>query len=266
MNDRLRLPLRFDAEAMLADVLGLEPIEWIEHFVKDNYEGSWSVLPLRAAAGATHPVQMIYSDPAAESFHDSPLLGRCPSLQRALAKFCCPLQSVRLMKLTPGSRIKPHSDHDLSPEFGRARLHIPITTNPAVDFLLNGEPVVMRAGECWYLRLADTHSVFNGGESDRIHLVVDAVVDPWLEEMLRRSEEPAARSSSPDSVCSDLHAFREAVLADSSLQQRLDRIEERTAFIAEVLRAASELGFRLDAIQIEAAMQQRIRDWHQRAL
>jgi len=64
-------------------------------------------------------------------------------------------------------------------------LHIPIVTNEEVDFRLNGEQVILREGECWYLRLSDLHSVENNGQFDRVHLVIDAVVNDWLESQLK---------------------------------------------------------------------------------
>lgn len=188
VNDRLKLDLRFDAEAMRRDVARLDASDWVDHFVPQNYEGSWSVLPLRAPAGARHPIQMIYSDPACDTFVDTPLLQRCTYFPQVLAAFQCPLHAVRLMKLTPGSTIKPHADHDLEAEQGRVRLHIPVATNADVDFRLNGEPIVMREGECWYLRLSETHAVANRGRTDRVHLVIDALVNPWLEDQLMRAE------------------------------------------------------------------------------
>jgi hypothetical protein len=188
MNDRLRLPFRFDAVAMQADVRRLEQGSWVEHFVKQNYEGAWDVLPLRASASAKHPVQMIYSDPSATAYVDTPLLALCPAIAEALETFQCSLEAVRLMRLGPGSVIKPHRDHDLDIEHGRARLHVPIATNPDVDFQLNGERVVLEEGECWYLRLSDPHAVANRGAADRIHLVIDAVVSPWLHEQIARAQ------------------------------------------------------------------------------
>ena len=149
MRDRLRLAVRFDPGALGRDLSLLEEGEWVDHFVKQNYEGTWRVLPLRAPAGAVHPIKMIYSDPACDTFVDTPLLARCSYFQQVLAAFQCPLQAVRLMKLTPGSAIKPHTDHDLAPEHLRARLHIPVTTNPDVDFRLNGPAVMMGEGQCW---------------------------------------------------------------------------------------------------------------------
>lgn len=193
MTDRIRLGLGFDAAALQRDLRALEREGWTDHFVTQNYDGDWGVIPLRGTAGATHPVAMIYSDPTATAFEDTPFLARAPAFQEALGAFECPLQSVRLMKLTPGSRIKEHTDHGLAAEAGAVRLHVPVTTNPGVRFVLNGTRVDMREGECWYLRLTDPHAVENGGTSDRVHLVIDAGVNPWLEAQLAGGTTPASR-------------------------------------------------------------------------
>jgi len=178
--DRIRLPLAFDAAALAADLASLEGTEWTAHFVKQNYEGDWSALPLRAKAGATHPIMMIYSDPTATAFEDTPLLARLPAIAAAVAAFECPLRAVRLMRLTPGSAILEHRDGDLDGALGCVRIHVPVTTNPGVEFLLNRMPVSMAPGEAWYVRLSDPHSVANRGGADRVHLVIDAQVNGWL--------------------------------------------------------------------------------------
>ncbi len=185
--DRVQLPLSFDAARLARDLDALSGDDWVEHFVRQNYEGDWSVIPLRAPAGATHPVMMIYPDPSASEFTDTPLLARTPYMREVLAAFACPLEAVRLMRLTPGSVIKEHRDHDLEFESGRARIHIPVTTNPQVEFLINRVPVTMAPGSAWYLRLSDPHSVANRGTSDRVHLVIDAVANGWLAAMMARA-------------------------------------------------------------------------------
>jgi hypothetical protein len=183
--DRVRLPFAFDGDRLRADLDIVVGETWVDHFVKQNYEGDWSVLPLRYAAGATHPILKAYSSPTATVFEDGPLFGRAPYFREVVARFECPVQAVRLMRLTPGSRIKEHKDHDLAAEWGAARVHIPITTNADVEFLLNREPVAMLPGSVWYLRLADPHSVYNGGMTDRVHLVIDCTANDWLVEILR---------------------------------------------------------------------------------
>lgn len=178
--DRLPLPFRFDSVLLARDLANLSSAAWVRHYVKANYDGDWSVVPLRAPAGERHPLRMIYADPACKVFEDTPLLAACPYFGEIIATFQAPLRTVRLMRLTAGSVIKEHHDVDLSFEDGTVRLHIPVATNPDVDFRLNGTRVALEAGSCWYLRLSDPHSVANRGSSDRVHLVVDMVVNDWV--------------------------------------------------------------------------------------
>ena len=184
MLDRIKLPMKFDIARLKADLDKVKSKEWIEHFVKRNFDGDWSVIPLRGKAGATHPVMMIYSDASCTEFENTPYLEGTNYFTEVFNAFQCPLNSVRLMKLTPGSKILEHFDFDLNADEGNARLHLAIETNPDVDFRLNGERVLLEEGDCWYLRLSDPHSVANRGESNRIHLVLDVTVNPWLLEML----------------------------------------------------------------------------------
>jgi hypothetical protein len=89
------------------------------------------------------------------------------------------------MRLTPGSVIKEHNDMDLSFEDGTVRIHVPVVTNADVEFYLNRIRVVLDAGSAWYLRLSDPHSVVNRGSSDRVHMVIDAEVNRWVEDILK---------------------------------------------------------------------------------
>ncbi|GHC47134.1 aspartyl/asparaginyl beta-hydroxylase domain-containing protein [Roseibacillus persicicus] len=186
LPDRLQLQLQFSPAKLLEDLQRLEASDWIAHFVTQNYEGSWDVLPLRGPAHAEHPVMMAYSDPTCEDWADTPFLASCPYIQSVLAEFPFELSAVRLMSLSPGSKIKEHCDHDLSLEDGTIRLHIPVRTSELVEFRLNGSLVRMKAGECWYLRLSEPHSVFNGSDISRVHLVIDALVTPAVVQFLAK--------------------------------------------------------------------------------
>jgi len=178
--DRLQLPLSFDPALLRRDLDALSATAWTEHFVRQNYEGDWSVIPLRCTAGETHPVRMIYSDPTATEFVDTRFLDPCPYFREVIAAFACEVRSVRLMRLTPGSVIKEHTDLDLGVEGGTARIHVPVTTNPDVEFLLNRRRIDMKEGQAWYLRLGDPHAVANRGAEDRVHLVLDLMANDWL--------------------------------------------------------------------------------------
>src|SRR5271170_4435793 len=70
LPDRLRLPLSFDPDRLARDMRAVESSGWIAHFVPQNYEGDWSVIPLRGRAGATHPIIMISADPSCQDFEN----------------------------------------------------------------------------------------------------------------------------------------------------------------------------------------------------
>ena len=185
LPDRVRLPLAFDPTPLAADLAAFAEGDWTRHFVRDNYQGSWSAIPLRAAIGETHPVRMIGQLRFEHDFADTGFLLRAPALRAALGRFRCPLKAARLMRLGPGSRILEHVDPDIDAAAGWARLHVPLVTNDRVSFRLAGAPVEMAPGSCWYLRLSEPHAAANDGATDRVHLVIDAVVDDWLAGLLR---------------------------------------------------------------------------------
>lgn len=176
----VRLALRCDPAGLQQDLRQLADDEWVAHYNADDHHGAWHAAALRTRAGALHPIQAIYADPAAGTFADTPLLARCPHLRAALDAFACPLRGVRLMRLGPGAEILPHRDHELGLPHGVARIHVPVCTNPEVDFRLDGRRIAMAPGEVWYLDFGRTHAVANRGATDRVHLVLDCEADDWL--------------------------------------------------------------------------------------
>ena len=182
MRSEALLPFRFDGTLLRADTESLDPADWVPHFNTRFYEGDWSGAALRAVGGAS---AQLYPDPGAlAAFADTPLLDRCPNTRAALETFRCPLLAVRFLRLGPGSRILAHRDFNLGYADGEVRIHVPVSTGPGVEFLLDGTRVEMAPGEAWYLDLNLTHSVVNAGDRPRIHLVVDCVVDGWLRSVL----------------------------------------------------------------------------------
>lgn len=178
----VKLPLEFDAELLAAEVAALDADEWVPHFNAAYYEGDWSGVSLRSVGGLT---KMLFSDPSRrDQIADTPLVARCPGLAAAMGEFHCPLEAVRLLRLGPHARIREHSDIDLGLEIGELRVHVPVTSNPEVAFYLDGQRVDMQPGEAWYMELSLPHRVENDGAGDRVHLVVDCLLNDWLAEML----------------------------------------------------------------------------------
>lgn len=173
----LKLPFLFDAELLNADLGQFVATEWTPHFNTYNYEGDWSGIALRSTEGAN--VQL-YPDPNATAFVDTAMMARCSYIPAVLKTFECELETVRFLRLGAGANIRKHRDFKLGFEDGVARIHIPVKTNPRVEFYLDGDRVEMSAGEAWYLNFNLEHSVNNRSDEDRVHLVIDCIVNDWL--------------------------------------------------------------------------------------
>jgi mannose-6-phosphate isomerase-like protein (cupin superfamily) len=63
------------------------------------------------------------------------------------------------------------------------RVHIPIQTNQEVEFAVAGQPLPMSEGDCWYVNFNLPHRIHNRGTTDRVHLVIDCVLNDWLRGM-----------------------------------------------------------------------------------
>jgi len=178
MVTSLKLPFQFDPVRLTADLGRIAAEEWVPHFNKSIYEGDWSGVALRSVGGKA---MQLYPDPTAtDRFADTETLGRCLYYQEVLVTLQCPLTSVRLLRLQAGSSIAEHCDYRLGYEDGEVRIHVPIVTDQDVAFFLAGERVPLAVGECWYLNVNLPHRVENRSRIDRIHLVIDCVVNEWL--------------------------------------------------------------------------------------
>jgi hypothetical protein len=77
-------------------------------------------------------------------------------------------------KLLAGGKIKPH--HDQHPSFHCGhRIHVPITTNSRVRFMIDGQPYQFQVGQAYELNNQKQHSVMNKGKEDRITFIFDYV-------------------------------------------------------------------------------------------
>ncbi len=192
----LQLPTRFNAQQMQQEVNALAEMNWLSHYNKKYYEGDWTVISLRSADGRANNIYSLHASASLTgkaAYQDTPLLDQCPYIKEVLSYFECEKTMVRLMKLNAGAVIKPHKDQDMNFEEGEVRFHIPVYTNELVSFFIEDERIPMQEGECWYLNLSLEHRVNNAGQTDRVHLVIDCMVNDWVKEKfsepgLRRKE------------------------------------------------------------------------------
>ena len=75
-------------------------------------------------------------------------------------------------KLAAGGRIATHRDGH--PSFHCShRIHVPLTTNPRVRFMIDGRPYRLEVGQAYEINNQLAHSVMNKGAEDRITLIFD---------------------------------------------------------------------------------------------
>lgn len=180
----LKLPRRYCAETLAAEVIALPDTAWLPH--PGRIVGNDAV-PLVTPGGA---ITNAFAGPMAPTAH----LQASPYIMRIMADLGAVWGRSRLMGLAPGATVPEHVDVG---HYWRThlRIHIPVVTNSGVEFTCAGETVHMQAGECWIFDSFRVHDVRNGGTQKRIHLVLDTVGGDILWDLMR---EGAANGRDPE--------------------------------------------------------------------
>ena len=172
----LKLPFTFDASIIK---------EEITQFSKTDYYDIYNPSVELETLWSKNLIEPIGGPDAPPKFLPNTALEQCSYLMSILNTFQCKKETFRIHALDPGAHIRPHRDIGYSLEHGKVRLHIPVQTNNQVEILLNNAPVKMQEGECWYCNFHITHEVHNHGDEPRIHLILDCMVNEWLEDIFR---------------------------------------------------------------------------------
>ena len=157
-----RLPVRFDAARLLAEIAVLPDSAWARH--PNEIEGN-SALRLVSADGGENDDVFGLMQPTAH-------LRQCPYIRQVLSSFGVVWNRSRLMRLDARSTVPEHADINYQ-WFYRVRMHIPIVTRPEVRFHCGGQSVHMAPGEAWIFDNWRRHHVENPTDEARIHLVAD---------------------------------------------------------------------------------------------
>jgi hypothetical protein len=178
-NSFLKMPFALDGKQLQTDLEKCLELNWKDHFNPNDYSGDWKGIALRSASGnetdiLSHP-DSVYSD--------TQLLKSCPYFSEIIQQLKCDLETIRLLRLAPGSVINEHRDRGTGYSFGNFRLHIVIRTDSNVVFKVDGEILPMKEGECWYADFDKPHSVENKSGKDRIHLIIDCVRNDWSDKL-----------------------------------------------------------------------------------
>lgn len=241
----LLLPLEVDLPGMLADLGHCLAAQWQPHFNQRDYEGGWDSIALRSQDGQSTTV---FAHPD-RPYLDTPLLQQCPAFQAALGAIACEKESVRLLRQDAGGEIKTHRDIGLHYSDGVFRLHIPLVTNPDVAFVVDGQRLPMQPGQCWFGDFSLPHSVINGGNTERIHLVVDCIRNAWTDDWFAAAgfdesdfEPPKMDEATRQQVLAQLReqegegatALIATLEAESKAYKEAEYMDRTLAFLGEV--------------------------------
>jgi hypothetical protein len=173
----LKLPIRFDPDALAAEVRALPTSAWTPH--PTGFVGNEAVRLVSPFGEPTDDIE----GPMAPTED----LKRSEYIRQIMAELGAVWGRSRLMGLAAGQEVPSHIDINY---YWRThlRIHIPVVTNPGVLFTCGDETVHMAAGECWVFDSFRWHDVQNKGNDQRIHLVLDTVGGGLMPELMRAAE------------------------------------------------------------------------------
>ncbi|AGC75377.1 aspartyl/asparaginyl beta-hydroxylase [Nonlabens dokdonensis] len=174
----IQLPFKFDVELIKKE---------LSQFSKEDYRDIYNSSVTLETLWLIHLIEPINDTNGLPVFLPNATLKKCPYLLSVFETFLCPVETFRIHVLDPGASIQPHRDNGYSMENGMVRLHIPIQTHKKVQLIIDKEPVVMHAGECWYCNFHKVHEVHNKSDEPRIHLILDCKVNEWFKEIFEKS-------------------------------------------------------------------------------
>ncbi len=174
------------AEALAKAVLGSTREQWCaETLRQDRYEQHHDTESLILCFCDGWPDLVMMKGPAWDRLYPY----AAPVVNDILARgYVRGGKVIRMMaaKLKPGGEIALHAD--THPSFGIGhRIHVPLKTNDAVEFLLDGQHVSMQAFHAYEIDNRRKHAVRNAGDDDRVHLIFDYVPPHALENRDRQA-------------------------------------------------------------------------------
>jgi quercetin dioxygenase-like cupin family protein len=217
----LRFPMTFDAQRLKADLEKVLGKQWVSHYNTGAYSGNWTSIALLSAGGNSQQINALSVEK--EPVVETEVMEECTYFREVLNSFHFEKTTARLLCLEVGAEIKPHRDYCLGYEDGVFRMHIPVITNPDVEFILAGERLVMDEGSCWYINANEEHSVANRGTENRIHLVIDGERNAWTDQLFF--------AMAPE----EQFQHRKAIMSEADKKRMIEELEQLGTPAAKLL-------------------------------
>lgn len=238
----IRLPLRFDTARLASEVSQFGEDAWRPH--PQGYPGN-TALPLIAAHGDPS------NDQTKGPMRATRYLDACPYIRQVLASFNSVIGRTRLMRIDGNGEATAHVDTNYY-WLQRVRIHVPIITDPAVEFICGRKSMFMPAGESWIFDTWRTHNVVNPNPTRRIHLVADSLGSAAFWDLVDRTGEEPALVPFDSAKKADLHleTVNQPVIMSPYEQESL------------VALLFGDLPAGTDSQEFRAEITRFMRDWH----
>lgn len=93
-----------------------------------------------------------------------------------------------IVNLTPGRSLTPHIDvhwfHSVS-----KRIHVPVVSNSESFLTFENRPYHLQPGKVYEINNRITHSGFNSGSTDRVHVIIDLMSRDVFSEAIERKQD-----------------------------------------------------------------------------
>jgi hypothetical protein len=161
-----------DSQPLIDKVLSMSEEDWQEQQYRQNaysvHEHTQSLVMVFCSGW---PELKVTREPSWDALKDIAV----PLMHEVIQSYYPPGGTIiRAMaaKLVVGGIISPHQDSHQS-FVNSHRIHIPITTNPGVRFMIDGRPHRFEIGKVYEINNQKNHSVMNTGKEDRITFIFD---------------------------------------------------------------------------------------------
>lgn len=164
----------------VAIALQMQPELWDQHNERKDFEGSSHkcVNDIGLRFNDLKNLDQGYDKYTSE--HDSvwlPAAAKLPQVRPIIFGLMARCEATRLggvliTRIPPGGHVLPHTDMGWHPEYYQLKVYVPILSNPQVVNRVEDERVIMAPGDAWYFDNTKEHEVINGGETERITLIV----------------------------------------------------------------------------------------------
>jgi hypothetical protein len=177
-----KLPLALDRAQLAQEGAQFSEADWTAH--STGILG-YHVIPLVSVGGTLNDDFAISG-----AMQTTPFLERCPYLQQIIQILDIPVSRTYLMRLE-GTTETPVQINQNYHRFRRLPIHIPLLTQPEVQFFCNDQAVHMAAGQAWVFNPFQRHWLVNPSAENCIHLVIETKGSVTLELLLSQVDRPS---------------------------------------------------------------------------